>query len=112
MTYKLTERRKATYSAILRSFDELFRIEKIEGLNAARSPFLFSAFLDSSRITVGKSMVFAIDLAVSTTEYEIDGFLFLDRNIPGEYLFRNTVTIRITATEKGFKVHYNFSDDA
>ena len=108
MTYKLTERRKETYSAILRKFDELLRVEK----NQARLPFLFSTFLNSKNITVGKSLVFGIDLAVSTTEYEIDGFLFLDRKVAGEYLFRNTITLRVTKSAAGHKVHYNYSDDA
>jgi hypothetical protein len=108
MTYKLTERRKETYSAILRKFDELLRVDK----SASRSPFLFSAFLHSKNITVGRSLVFGIDLAVSTTEYEIDGFLFLDRTVPGEYLFRNTVTIRVTRDDTGYRIHYNCSDDS
>jgi len=112
MTYKLTERKKETYSAILRQFDELLKVEKVDGLNKARSPFMFSAFLQSKNITVGKSSVFSVDLAVSTTEYEIDGFLFFDHTIPGEYLYRNTAVIRITSGADGIKVKYNFSDDS
>lgn len=111
MTYKLTERRKETFSAVLRKFDELLRIENVPGLNAARSPFMFSVFLHSKNITVGKSLVFAVDLGISTTEYEIDGFLFLDRTVPGEFLFRNTLTIRVSLGANGFKVHYNCADD-
>ncbi len=112
MTYKLTERRKETFSAVLRKFDELLKVNNVAGLNKARSPYLFSAFLSSKNITVGKSVVFSVDLSVSTTDYEIDGFLFFDRTVPGEYLFRNTVVIRITSDAEGFKVRYNFSDDA
>jgi hypothetical protein len=112
MTYKLTERRKETYSAVLRKFDELLRVEKVEGLDKARSPYMFSAFLQSKNITSGRSVVFSVDLAVSTTEYEIDGFLFLDRTIPGEFLFRNTVVISVLSGDGGFKVRYSFSDDA
>lgn len=112
MTYKLTERRKETFSAVLRKFDELLRVDQVAGLDKARSPYLFSAFLNSRNITVGKSVVFSVDLAVSTTDYEIDGFLFFDRSVPGEYLFRNTVVIRITSTQNGFRVNYNFSDDS
>lgn len=112
MSYKLTERRKETYSAILRKFDELLRVEKVDGLNKARSPYMFSAFLQSKNITVGKSIVFSVDLAVSTTEYEIDGFLFFDKTIPGEYLYRNTVVLRISSGVDGFKVKFGFSDDS
>ena len=112
MTYNLTERRKETFSAVLRQFDELLKIENIDGLEKARSPFMFSAFLQSKNITVGRTLVFSVDLAVSTTEYEIDGFLFFDQSIPGENLYRNTVVIRITAAADGMKIKYNFSDDS
>jgi len=112
ISYKLTERRKETYSSVLRGFDELLKIENVDGLNKARSPYMFSAFLSSGNITVGKSVVFSVDLAVSTTDYEIDGFLFFDKTVPAEYLFRNTVVIRITKGANGFKVKYNFSDDS
>jgi hypothetical protein len=109
---KLTERRKETFSAILRKFDEMMHIEKIEGLNKPRFPFMFTVYLNSKKIITGKSIVFSVDLAVSTTEYEIDGILFLDKTIPGEYLFRNTVVIRVMIEKQGFKVKYHFSDDS
>jgi hypothetical protein len=112
MTYKLHERRKETFSAVLRGFDELLKIENVDGLDKPRSPFMFTAFLQSKNITVGKSIVFSVDLAVSTTDYEIDGFLFFDRTIAAEYLYRNTVVIRITSAEEGMRVNYNFSDDS
>ena len=112
MTYKLTERRKETFSAILRKFDELFRPAKIATLSAPRMPMLFSVFLDRSKIEIGKTLVFGVELSVSTTEYEVDGFLFFDRTIQGEYLFRNTLVIRATPDEEGWKVRYNLLDDA
>ena len=111
VTYILTERRKETFSAVLRDFDELLRIEKIKGLNKARSPYMFSAFLDSKQITKGRSLVVSIDLAVSATEYEIDGFLFFDTKIPGEYLFRDTVVVKITPKNGSFKMAYSLSDE-
>jgi hypothetical protein len=112
ITYTLTERRKETHSAVLRKFDEMLRVENVEGLKEPRSPYMFSAFLQSKKITSGKSMVFSIDLTVSTTEYEIDEFLFLDQSIPGEFLFRNTVVIRVSSENDEFKVRYLFSDDS
>jgi hypothetical protein len=112
MNYKLTERRKETFSAVFRSFDELFRVEKVEGLAAPRMPVLFSVFLDTDKITVGRTLVFGVELIVSSTEYEIDGFLFFDRSVPGEYLFRNTVVIRATPDGDGWKVRYNLTDDS
>ena len=112
ITYKLTERRRQTYSAILRGFDELLRTDKIANLDKQRSPFMFSAFLNTKNITVGKSIVFSVEISVSTTDYEIDEFLFFDRSIPGEYLFRNTVVIRVSTSDDGIKAKYNFSDDS
>jgi hypothetical protein len=111
MTYKLTERRKETFSAILRPFDELLRLKKVPGLETPRSPFLFSVFLDSANITVGRTIVFGLELTVSSTDYEIDGLLFFDQRIEGEYLFRNTLTIRATRDGDDWNIRYNLSDD-
>ncbi len=112
MTYRLTERRKETHSAVLRKFDELLNLDKVDDLSAPRSPVLFSVFLDKANITVGRSLVFSVDLGVSTTGYEIDEFLFFDRHVAGEYLYRNTLTLRATADGEGWKVHYTLTDDA
>ena len=112
-TYKLTERRKETNSAILRSFDEMLRPEKVDKLKAPRHPMLFSAFLNTRNITVKGShtMVFSIELAVSTTDYVIDGILFFDQHVPGEYLFRNTVVVRATKDGDSWTLRYVLSDD-
>lgn len=75
--YALTERRCDTYSAVLRSFDELLRLGKA-GLQVPHSPVLFSVYLDTSKVTVGKTVVFSVELAVSTTGYTIDQKLWLD----------------------------------
>ncbi|HSH69349.1 MAG TPA: hypothetical protein VK997_05485 [Deferrisomatales bacterium] len=112
MNYSLTERRKETYSAVLRKYDELLHLDKVEGRETPRSPVLFSVFLDKANITVGRSLVFSVDLGVSTTGYEIDEFLFFDRHVAGEYLYRNTLTLRATADSEGWKVHYTLTDDA
>jgi hypothetical protein len=109
--FKLTERRKETCSAIFRTFDEIFRVSRVDGLDAPRMPVLFSLFLDTAKITIGRTMVFAVEVCVSSTEYEIDGFLFFDRSIPGEYLFRDTVVIRATPDGNGWRVRYNLADD-
>ena len=74
---------------------------------------LFSIFLDTKLKAKGsRFLVFSIDLAVSTTGYEIDGILFFDSHIPGEYLFRNTLSLRPTETDTGWNVRYSFMDDA
>lgn len=108
--YRLTERRCDTYSAVLRSFDELLRLEKA-GLAAPRSPILFSAFLDSGKITVGSTVVFSVELAVSTTGYTIDNKLWFDQHVEGEYLFRDTLVVRITLRDDGgWNVRYLYAD--
>lgn len=108
--YALTERRCDTYSAVLRSFDELLRLDKA-GLDAPHSPVLFSVFLDTSKITAGKTVVFSVELAVSTTGYTLDGKLFLKQHVEGEYLFRDTLTLRLTPTADGWSVRYLRTDE-
>ncbi len=111
VNFKLTERRTETFSAVLRKFDDLFRPEK-SGLSAPRSPVLFSAFLDTRKITVGRSFMFSLDLRVLTTGYEIDGFLIFNRHIPGENLFRNTLAVRATPRRDEWHIRYNLTDDS
>jgi hypothetical protein len=111
ITFKLTERRKETYSAIFRKFDEMLRVENIATLDSARSPYLFSVFLDSSKITIGRTVVFSVEVAVSSTDYVIDGVLFFDKHVEGEKLFRNTITIRATRNEDSWNVRYVMTDD-
>ena len=78
----------------------------------ARSPVLFSVFLDSSKIETGEYVAFSIDLAVSNAGYEIDGALFLKTHIPGEYLFRNTLVLFAKRNEaKEWKLRYVWADD-
>ncbi len=105
MTYKLSERRLETNSAVLRTFDELMRSP------APRSPQLFSLFLDTAAVTHGTTMVFSLELAVRTTGYEIDNRLWLDRHIPGEYLYRDTIVVRVRHSDDGWSVRYNLTDE-
>lgn len=104
LTYKLSERRLETNSAILRRFDELF------GPAAQRSPRLFSGFLDTRRIATGTTVVFTIELAVRTTGYEIDHKFRFDQHMPGEYLFRDTLVVRARQGANGWSLRYNLAD--
>jgi len=108
--FKLSERRCDTFSAVLRGFDELLNLDKAK-LDEPRSPALFSVFLDTKRITTGRTLVFSLDLAVSTTGYTIDKKLWLDRHVEGEYLFRDTVTIKATHSQNGWSVRYTLTDE-
>jgi hypothetical protein len=108
--FKLSERRIETHSAILRRFDELFGPAGAP-LDQPRSPVLFTAFLDTAKITAGRTLVFSVDLAVSTTGYTVDGTAVTRRHIPGEHLFRNTVTLRATRADDGWNMRYVMADD-
>lgn len=108
-TYTLTERRRSTFSAVLRGYDELMR-PQAAGRAEPRSPVLFSAFLDTRRITAGASVVFTVDLAVSTTGYTIDGVLW-DQHVDGEYLYRDTLTLRATPRDGGWVLRYASTDE-
>ena len=110
-TYDLTSRTQAHASAVRRDYAELFDKDGNLGA-AARSPVLFSVFLDSSKIETGKEVAFSIDLAVSNAGYEVDGALFLKSHIPGEYLFRNTLVLFAKRDEtKQWKLRYVWADD-
>jgi len=109
-SYYLTERRKTNYSAVLRRYDEMMQPDRA-GLDEPRWPYLFSVFLDTGRIVRGSTLVFTVELTVSATEYEIDGFLFFDRTIPGEHLYRDTLCIRATQGNDGWRVRCNHTDE-
>ena len=108
--FYLTERRKDNYSAVMRKYDEMMK-PTAAGLNKPRWPFLFSTFLDTSKITRGSTMVFTVELVISATDYVIDGVLFFDRTIPGENLYRQTICVRATSTDQGWRVRCNYIDD-
>ena len=103
-SFRLTERRRETFSAVLRSYDELLGTDKA-GLAGPRSPRLFSAFLDTRKITVGRTLVFTVELSVSSTGYTINGKLW-NGHVEGDYLFRDTLTLRLSRTADGFAVRY------
>jgi hypothetical protein len=110
-TYDLTSRTQAHASAVRREYSELFDKDGNLGKDA-RSPILFSVFLDTSRIEVGKDVAFSIDVAVSNAGYEVDGALFLKSHIPGEYLFRNTLVLFARRDAAGeWQLRYVWSDD-
>ncbi len=108
--YYLTERRKTNFSAVMRSYDEMMKPASLE-LDSPRWPFLFSTFLDTSKISHGRTMVFTIELVISATDYVIDGVLFFNRSIPGENLYRQTICVRATQAEQGWRVRCNLVDD-
>jgi hypothetical protein len=109
-TYDLTSRNKAQESAVRREYSELFDKDG-NLLGDARSPTLFSVFLDTSKIMAGSEVAFSIEVAVSTAGYEIDGALFLKQHIPGEYLFRDTLVLFAKRDGAGWKLRYVWADE-
>lgn len=111
-TYKLSERSVGTNSAILRTFDELFKPAELN-LEKPRSPIIFSVFLDTKKITLAKSktMVFSVDVAVRTTEYRIEKALFFDKRIPEENIYRQKLAVRATSSKTGWNLRYVLTDE-
>lgn len=109
-TYKLTERKTEHSSAVFRTFDELLRPENL-GRDKPRLPVLFSVFLDSSKITHGRTLVFTIDVVVRSTEYRIDRLLFLEKRIPEENLYREKLTVRATISDDDWNIRYILTDE-
>ncbi|HTN33553.1 MAG TPA: hypothetical protein VL091_06070 [Marinobacter sp.] len=111
-SFRLTERRKETFSAVLRKFDEMMKPEQA-GLDSARCPVLFSTFLDSSQITVnrGRTLVMTVELTVSATDYFVDGALWAQHRVEGEYLYRDTLTLKITPSKTGWNLSYVTTDE-
>ncbi|MFN3985765.1 MAG: esterase/lipase family protein [Rhodocyclaceae bacterium] len=110
-SFRLTERRRDTFSAVLRGYDELLKPERVAGLAAPRWPVLFSAFLDTRKITVGRTVVFSLEVAVSSTGYTIDNRFWPNQHIDGEYLFRDTLVLKVTRVAEGFNVRYLCADE-
>ncbi|MEX0944740.1 MAG: hypothetical protein WDZ38_03635 [Balneolaceae bacterium] len=109
--FKLSERRTETHSAVFRKFDEMFP----DNEKNVRMPILFSVFLDTNKISSGRTIVFTIDITVKTTEYRIDGNIFTRKRIPEENIFRDNITVRATPVEPGnlksWNIRYNLSDE-
>ncbi len=106
----LTDRRAEHTSAVFRTFDELFNPHRAQ-LPGPRYPVLGSIFLDSAKITSGKTMVFTVDLAVRSTDFWVDGFLSINRRIPDENLYRDNIVLNVALNKDGWTLRYVESDD-
>jgi hypothetical protein len=95
---------------VRREYSELFD-KNGNLLKDARSPTLFSVFLDSSKIMAGSEVAFSIEVAVSTAGYEVDGALFLKQHIPGEYLFRDTLALFAKRDGDEWKLRYAWTNE-
>ena len=110
-TYELSARTQANNCAVRREYQELFNTDGSVRADA-RSPVLFSLFLDSRKILAGSDVAFSIELAVCNAGYEVDGALFLKNHIPGEYLFRNTLVLFAKPEADGhWRLRYVWGND-
>ncbi|WP_417582918.1 esterase/lipase family protein [Nitrincola sp.] len=106
----LTDRRAEHSSAIFRTYDEIFHPERAK-LQQPRHPVLASVFLDSSKITSRKTMVFTVDLAVRSTDFWVNGILSTSRRIPDENLYRDKIVLNVALNNEGWTVRFVESDD-
>jgi hypothetical protein len=90
--YKLTERKIDHHSAIVSRETELVSVSGAVEQPSDADVQLFSVFADDKAAGV----TFNVELAVSPTEYAVDGRADPRRYIPGEYLFQNTIRIHLT----------------
>ena len=110
-TFELSARTQDNGSAVRREYSELFNVEGGRKA-AARSPVLFSVFLDTRNILAGSELSFSIDIAVATSGYEVDDALIFKTHIPGEYLFRDTLVLYAKADADGnWSLRYVWADN-
>lgn len=112
--WDIHRRTRREHSAIFRTYDQLFPPSTSPSQDRppdrAQSPRLFSIFLDrkfshSSR----NSVSFAFELSVVVPDYEVDGFLFLDRHYEGATIYRETILLEAfpdARTSNGWRVYY------
>lgn len=105
-------------SAIQRTYDDLFPKTGANGPRAAstaRSPHLFSLFLDPTKSQIRhQSVAFAFDVAVLVPDYQIDGVLWLKKHFEGGYLVRRQIVVEATrdpSKPAGWKLEYGLQND-
>lgn len=107
----LSDRRAEMESAIFRTFDEMFHPDRAH-VGQARHPILFSAFMDTSRITAGRTVLYTADISIRSTEFKVGGSWFTGKRVPDENLFRDKITIKATRGSDGdWNLRYTFSDE-
>jgi hypothetical protein len=91
-------------SAIFRTFKELFPTKGgVSSPNPARSPHLFSVFLDmKQRVNKRRrSFAFAFDLSVMVPDYTINQILWKDDHYEGGRMFSDRIVIEATPPSEG-----------
>jgi hypothetical protein len=116
--WQMTRREIRENSAIFRTYEELFPGK--EGTkrapDRAKSPHLFSVFLDPSKSVKwksSKSVSFAFDIKVLVPDYEVDGVLFIKRHYEGGFIFRELILVEAFPDETvpgGWRIKYGYQD--
>lgn len=115
--WQMTRREVRECSAIFRTYDELFPGKKgaRRPPDRARSPYLFSVFLDPSKsVKASKSVSFAFDIKVLVPDYSVDGLLFMKRHYEGGYIMRELILVEAfpdAAALGGWRIKYGYQDD-
>lgn len=115
--WQMTRREVRENSAIFRSYDDLFPGD--DGTNRppnrAKSPHLFSVFLDPSKsVKASGSVSFAFDLKVLVPDYEVDGVLFMKRHFEGGYIMREFILVEAFPDEAalgGWRIKYGYQEN-
>lgn len=115
--WQLHRRTVRERSAIFRTYDELFPgLPGFRRPNFARSPHLFSIFLDPSKTVPGlpaESVSFSFDLAVLVPDYVVGGIPLMRQHYEGGYLYREMILVearRDLATGRWIITHGRQSD--
>ncbi|SIS75199.1 hypothetical protein [Neptunomonas antarctica] len=114
--WQMTRREVRENSAIFRSYGDLFpgddRTERLP--NRAKSPHLFSIFLDSSKsVKTSGAVSFAFDIKVLVPDYEVDGLLFMKRHYEGGYILRELIMVEAFPDETalgGWRIKYGYQE--
>lgn len=115
--WQMTRREVRENSAIFRSYDDLFpgKDGTVRTPNRAKSPHLFSVFLDPSKsVKASGSMSFAFDIKVLVPDYEVDGLLFLKRHYEGGYIMCELILIEAFPDDTalgGWRIKYGYQED-
>ena len=113
----MTRRELRENSAIFRSYEDLFPgdDQSTRPPNRAKSPHLFSVFLDPSKsVKASGSVSFAFDLKVLVPDYEVDGLLFMKRHYEGGYILRELILVEAFPDEAalgGWRIKYGYQED-
>ncbi len=114
--WQMTRREVRENSAIFRTYGELFPGEDgTERLpDRSKSPHLFSVFLDPNKsVKTSKSVSFAFDLKVLVPDYEVDGFMFMNRHYEGGFILRELILVEAfpdATALGGWRIKYGFQD--